>query len=31
MKRRAAALGASIRAEDGLGRAVEIIDEYLQC
>jgi sterol 3beta-glucosyltransferase len=29
MKRRAADLGAHIRAEDGIGRAVELIEQYL--
>ena len=31
MRRRATELGASIRAEDGLGEAVKIIEQYLQC
>ncbi len=30
MKQRAADLGARIRAEDGIGRAVELIEQYLQ-
>jgi hypothetical protein len=30
MKRRAEDLGAKIRAEDGIGQAVEVIEQYLR-